>query len=79
VDEPVGRARAHPGEPHHRHDQGTADQVQSHRSDGRAELQSGDRIADRGYVIVHGKIAFEGKSADELNNNDLIRKFYLGL
>jgi len=37
------------------------------------------RISDRGYVIVHGKIAFEGKSADELNNNDLIRKFYLGL
>ena len=37
------------------------------------------RIADRGYVIVHGKIAFEGKSADELNNHDLIRKFYLGL
>jgi branched-chain amino acid transport system ATP-binding protein len=37
------------------------------------------RIADRGYVIVHGKIAFEGGSADELNNNDLIKKFYLGL
>jgi branched-chain amino acid transport system ATP-binding protein len=37
------------------------------------------RIADSGYVIVHGKIAFSGKSADELNNNDLIRKFYLGL
>jgi branched-chain amino acid transport system ATP-binding protein len=37
------------------------------------------RIADRGYVIVHGKIAFEGKSSDELNNNDLIRKFYLGI
>ena len=37
------------------------------------------RIADRGYVIVHGKIAFEGQSADELNNNDLIREFYLGL
>jgi branched-chain amino acid transport system ATP-binding protein len=37
------------------------------------------RIADRGYVIVHGRIAFEGRSADELNNNDLIRKFYLGL
>ena len=37
------------------------------------------RIADRGYVIVHGKIVFEGKSADELNNNDLIRKLYLGL
>jgi branched-chain amino acid transport system ATP-binding protein len=37
------------------------------------------RIADSGYVIVHGKIAFEGRSADELNNNDLIRKFYLGM
>jgi branched-chain amino acid transport system ATP-binding protein len=37
------------------------------------------RIADRGYVIVHGQIAFEGRSVDELNNNDLIKKFYLGL
>jgi branched-chain amino acid transport system ATP-binding protein len=37
------------------------------------------RIADRGYVIVHGRIAFEGRSTDELNNNDLIKKFYLGL
>jgi branched-chain amino acid transport system ATP-binding protein len=37
------------------------------------------RIADRGYVIVHGKIAVEGRSAEELNNNELIKKFYLGL
>ncbi len=37
------------------------------------------RVASRGYVIVHGKIAFEGRSAEELNNNDLIKKFYLGL
>ena len=37
------------------------------------------RIADRGYVIVHGKIAFEGRSAAELNDNELVRKFYLGL
>jgi branched-chain amino acid transport system ATP-binding protein len=37
------------------------------------------RIADRGYVIVHGQIAFEGRDADELNNNELVRKFYLGL
>jgi branched-chain amino acid transport system ATP-binding protein len=36
------------------------------------------RIADRGYVIVHGKIEFEGGSAAELNNNELIRQFYLG-
>jgi branched-chain amino acid transport system ATP-binding protein len=37
------------------------------------------RIADRGYVIVHGRIAFEGRNTDELNNNELVRKFYLGL
>jgi branched-chain amino acid transport system ATP-binding protein len=37
------------------------------------------RIADRGYVIVHGRIAFEGRSVDELNDNELIKKFYLGL
>jgi branched-chain amino acid transport system ATP-binding protein len=36
-------------------------------------------LADRVYVIVHGKIAFEGGSAAELNNNELVRKFYLGL
>lgn len=36
------------------------------------------RIADRGYVIVHGRIEFEGGSAAELNNNEMIREFYLG-
>jgi branched-chain amino acid transport system ATP-binding protein len=29
-------------------------------------------------VIVHGRIAFEGESAEALNNNELIREFYLG-
>ena len=37
------------------------------------------RIADRGYVIVHGRIAVDGRSVAELNDNELIRKFYLGL
>jgi branched-chain amino acid transport system ATP-binding protein len=37
------------------------------------------KIADRGYVIVHGRIAFAGASAEELNNNELVRMFYLGL
>jgi branched-chain amino acid transport system ATP-binding protein len=36
------------------------------------------RIADRGYVIVHGHIEFEGSSASALNDNELIRQFYLG-
>ena len=37
------------------------------------------RIADRGYVIVHGKIEYEGKSREELANNELIHKLYMGL
>jgi len=37
------------------------------------------RIADRGYVIVHGRIEYEGRSRDELSNNELIRKLYMGL
>jgi branched-chain amino acid transport system ATP-binding protein len=36
------------------------------------------KIADRGYVIVHGEIAFEGASADELANNEMIKEYYLG-
>jgi branched-chain amino acid transport system ATP-binding protein len=36
------------------------------------------RIADRGYVIVHGEIAFEGRNAQELRNNALIKRYYLG-
>ena len=37
------------------------------------------RIADRGYVIVHGRIEFEGTSREELANNDLVKRLYLGL
>jgi len=36
------------------------------------------RIADRGYIIVHGEIVFEGKSVAELETNDLVRNYYLG-
>jgi branched-chain amino acid transport system ATP-binding protein len=36
-------------------------------------------IADRGYVIVHGEIVFAGNSAEELNDNELIQRFYMGL
>jgi len=37
------------------------------------------RIADRGYVIVHGRIAFEGASPEALRDNELVRRVYLGL
>ena len=36
------------------------------------------RIADRGYVVVHGEIEFEGTN-QELAENGLVRKLYLGL
>ena len=36
------------------------------------------RIADRGYIIVHGEIVFEGKSVAELEGNALVRNYYLG-
>ena len=41
-------------------------------------FQQALRVADRGYVIVHGSIAFEGRSPRELRENDLVRKLYLG-
>ena len=37
------------------------------------------KIADRGYIIVHGEVVFEGKDADELKNNELIKQYYLGV
>ena len=36
------------------------------------------RIADRGYLIVHGGIVFEGRSVAELENNELVKNYYLG-
>ncbi len=36
------------------------------------------RIADRGYIIVHGEIVFDGRSVAELENNDLVKRYYLG-
>ena len=36
------------------------------------------RIADRGYIVVHGEIVFEGKSVAELESNPLVKNYYLG-
>ncbi len=36
------------------------------------------KIADRGYIIVHGQIEFEGRSAKALEENELIKQYYLG-
>ncbi len=37
------------------------------------------KIADRGYIIVHGKIEFEGRNTQELRENELVKKYYLGV
>jgi branched-chain amino acid transport system ATP-binding protein len=36
------------------------------------------RIADRGYIIVHGEIVFDGRSVAELESNELVKRYYLG-
>jgi branched-chain amino acid transport system ATP-binding protein len=37
------------------------------------------RIADKGYVIVHGEIAFRGESPEDMRQSDLIRQHYFGM
>lgn len=36
------------------------------------------KIAHRGYVLVHGEIAFESRDVAELENNEVVRNLYLG-
>ena len=36
------------------------------------------RIADRGYIIVHGEIVVAAASVDELKGNDVVKRLYLG-
>ena len=36
------------------------------------------RIADSGYIIVHGEIVFEGRTVAELEQNPLVKSYYLG-
>lgn len=36
------------------------------------------RIADRGYILVHGEIALAGRNLSELQQSDLVRSYYLG-
>ena len=37
------------------------------------------RIADRGYVLVHGQIVLAEENAQALQQNELVRRFYLGV
>ena len=42
-------------------------------------FQQAIRIADRGYVLVHGKIEFSASGAEDLRRSDLVRRLYLGI
>ena len=42
-------------------------------------FQQAIRIADRGYVIVRGQIAFSARNAEELQQSDVVRRLYLGI
>jgi branched-chain amino acid transport system ATP-binding protein len=42
-------------------------------------FQQAIRIADRGYVLVHGEIAFSAGSVADLQNSDVVRRLYLGI
>ncbi len=37
------------------------------------------KIADIGYVIVHGKMSLSGESAKALSENELVKQYYLGV
>lgn len=37
------------------------------------------KIADRGYIIVQGKIAFEGHTTQALREHELVKRYYLGV
>jgi branched-chain amino acid transport system ATP-binding protein len=37
------------------------------------------KIADRGYIIVHGQIAFEGRTTQELSEHAFVKEYYLGV
>ena len=56
------------------------EQLQPHRADGRAELHPGASASPTAATSsCTARSRSRARSADELNNNDLIRKFYLGL
>ena len=42
-------------------------------------FQQAIRIADRGYVLVHGEIALSAHSNDDLRQSDVVRRLYLGV
>jgi branched-chain amino acid transport system ATP-binding protein len=42
-------------------------------------FQQAIRIADRGYVLVHGRIEFSASGVEDLRRSDVVRRLYLGI
>ncbi|GAC1335148.1 MAG: ABC transporter ATP-binding protein [Beijerinckiaceae bacterium] len=42
-------------------------------------FEQATRIADRGYVLVHGRVALVAENVADLRQSDVVRKLYLGL
>jgi branched-chain amino acid transport system ATP-binding protein len=42
-------------------------------------FEQATRIADRGYVLVHGQVALAANNIVDLRASDVVRKLYLGL
>jgi branched-chain amino acid transport system ATP-binding protein len=42
-------------------------------------FEQATRIADRGYVLVHGQVALAANNIADLRASDVVRKLYLGL
>jgi branched-chain amino acid transport system ATP-binding protein len=41
-------------------------------------FEQATRIANRGYVLVHGQVALAADSVDDLRSSDVVRRLYLG-
>ena len=77
VDEPSVGLAPHPRVAHHHHDQAAEGAHGLTVLMAEQNFHQAIRIADRGYIIVHGEIVFEGGVA-ALGENQLVKSYYLG-
>ena len=42
-------------------------------------FEQATRIADRGYVLVHGRVELAADNVEELRRSDVLQRLYLGI
>ena len=42
-------------------------------------FEQATRIADRGYVLVHGRVELAADNVEELRRSDVVQRLYLGI